>query len=83
MVASEALMYSDVLASLSVLPCCLYCRCIEIEPIAGDCDLGDDFYGRRGLQEILNFSNVNPSAPTSVSCSNIVKEMTRDCVSHD
>ena len=55
----------------------------EIEPIAGDCDLGDDFYGRRGLEEILNFSSVNPSAPTSVSCSNMIKEMTRDCVSHD
>ena len=42
----------------------------EIEPIAGDCDLGEDFYGKRGLEEILNFSDVNPSAPTSVSQSN-------------
>lgn len=42
----------------------------EIEPIAGDCDLRDDFYGKRGLEEILNFSSVNPSAPTSVSRNN-------------
>jgi hypothetical protein len=37
----------------------------EIEPIAGDCDLNDDFYGHRGLEEILNYSGFNPSAPTS------------------
>lgn len=37
----------------------------EIEPMAGDCDLGDDFYGHRGLEEILNYSDYNPSAPTS------------------
>ena len=34
--------------------------------MAGDCcDLGDDFYGHRGLEEILNYSDYNPSAPTS------------------
>lgn len=43
----------------------------EIEPMTGDCDLGDDFYGKRGLEEILNFSGVNPSAPTSVSHPNL------------
>ncbi len=37
----------------------------EIEPMAGDCDLNDDFYGHRGLEEILNYSGFNPSAPTS------------------
>lgn len=37
----------------------------EIEPMAGDCDLGDDFYGHRGLEEILNYTGVNPSAPSS------------------
>ena len=37
----------------------------EIEPMAGDCDLGNDFYGHRGLEEILNYTGVNPSAPGS------------------
>ena len=38
----------------------------EVEPMAGDCDINvGDFYGHRGLEEILNYTGFNPSAPTS------------------